>query len=140
MTQFQAMPQSGTPIVTPTGNASDPWYRFFLTLWRQVSSGTTTDITLQTVHSVATGAQQTADNAQNDVIAETQRAVAAEGNLQGQINTFNAQIVNLQGQITAQQGLINTLRTDVTNLQNTTNGLQTQINTINTRLANAAIP
>lgn len=125
-TQYQGIPQAMMPLVRGAGITSDVWYRFFQTIWNQVSSGTSTNVTLQGVSNQATAALQAANDAAAGVTAERERALAAEALLQGQITTNANNITTLQGQIT--------------NLQNQINGLQTQINTINTRLTNAGIP
>lgn len=121
--QYQGMPAALTQIVTPNGTLTSVWFRFFQSLWQRTTSGVASDVTLQGVADDVQVAQGTANNALDAVTAETQRATAAEANLQ-------AQLSNLEGQ----QG------SDVTNLQNQINSLQSQINTINQRLAAAGIP
>lgn len=124
--QYQGIPQAMMPVVRSSGIVSDVWYRFFQTIWSQISSGTNTNVTLQGVAEQAATAQTTADNALTAVENETTRAQAAEAALQTQITSNTNNITTLQGQVAA--------------LQNTVANLQTQIDTINTRLANAGIP
>lgn len=124
--QFQGIPQSISAVLAANGTMNDAWYRFFQTLWLQISSGTPNSVTLQGVSAAAAAAQTAADNAQaaanaaqgtanqaiSDIAAETARAEAAEANLQAQLDNVNAALTGLQG----------------------------QINVINQRLANAGIP
>lgn len=121
--QFQALPQAAMPIAQSSGTVSDVWYRFFQSLWLQISSGTPVDVTLQGVADQASRAQGTADTNTGSIQAETERATAAEASLQTQITNLSAQLV-----------------ADVTNLQGQITNLQGQINTINQRLTNAGIP
>lgn len=120
--QFQGMPQALMALTTPTGAVSDVWYKFLQTLWLQVSSGTSSGITLQglytqmqadeqaisaaqsaanqaqttanTALSTAQGAESSAGAANSAVAAETSRAEGAEANLQNQINTINQRLAN----------------------------------------------
>lgn len=122
-TQYLGMPTAASAVITANGTMSDIWYRFFRTLWQQVASGAPTSLTLQQVANDVIQAQNDASNAGAAVQAETERATAAEQNLQTQITNLSAQLV-----------------ADVTNLQGQITGLQGQINTINQRLTNAGIP
>lgn len=125
-TQYQGIPQAMMPIVRGAGITSDVWYRFFQTIWNQISSGTPTNVTLQGVEQQASTAQTTANAALSAAEDEANRALAAEAALQQQVTNNANNIITLQGQVTG--------------LQTQINGLQTQINTINTRLTNAGIP
>lgn len=121
---YQGIPQAMTAVLTPGGTMTDLWYRFFQSLWLQISSGVPNTTTLGGVSAAvgqaqadATAAQNTANQAIADVQAEATARAAADTNLQNQIDGITG--ADFQGQI---------------------NSLQTQINTINQRLTNAGIP
>lgn len=123
---FQAFPQASSQVVTANGTMTSTWYRYFETVWRQVCSGCPNSLTVYNAHSIANGAQSSADSASASVTAETQRAEAAEAGLQGQINTNTS--------------AINSINSQISTINSTLTSLQSQINTINQRLANAGIP
>ena len=102
------------------------WYRFFHTIWQQVTSGTPSTTTLQGAHDTASDALAAANAASAAVVAERTRAQLVEGALQNAITTLNGQVTSLQATVTA--------------LEATTTSLQNQINVINSRLAAAGIP
>lgn len=124
--RFQAFPQAMSSVINPDGTMRLLWYRFFQTLWLQVCSGTTSDITLY-------NANKTAAVTQGDLAAEVNRATAAEANLQNQVNSLSASVTGNNTAIAALQGQVAGLNTTVA-------GLQSQINTINDRLTAAGIP
>lgn len=104
---FQALPAAISQVLGSDGTMKEAWYRFFQMIWLKNSSGISNDVTLASVANSAETAQLTADaaqttatNAANAVQAETDRAVAAEANLQVQINNNN-------GAVNARFGAVN---------------------------------
>lgn len=94
---FQALPAAISQVISPGGVMNEAWYRFFQMIWLKNSSGISNDVTLasvadaaETAQLSADAAQTTATNAANAVQAETNRAIAAEANLQTQITNNNS--------------------------------------------------
>jgi len=119
-------PQSQSRVTEPDGSFTKQWLRYFQFLWLKTSAGTTSAaVNLGTVNQgvnqntneilhanqqisqalVSSGqALATIATVQQDVAAETNRAVAAEANLQNQINAINAQIADINTRL-AQHGI-----------------------------------
>jgi len=99
---YVGLPVALAPVLTPKGHMTGHWYRYFQSLWLKTSSGLPAAITLgslmtQQNHTAAQlanttvtagGASTSAAAANAAVTAETERSIAAEDNLQTQINSL----------------------------------------------------
>jgi hypothetical protein len=107
---YAGLPVAMSQVLMPTGRMQGHWYRFFQTLWQKNFAGIPNDITMGTLqlqanHNAAQTAiaQDTANTAGTSagaanaaVAAETERSIAAENNLQGQITVLATHLGQLQ--------------------------------------------
>jgi hypothetical protein len=92
---FAGLPVQQALFLTSNGTMSTYWYRFFQLVWNKIASGISNEVTLG---GVMTNTVEAIETLNTDITNETNRATAAEANLQTQIGEINNQ--NLDARVT----------------------------------------
>jgi hypothetical protein len=92
---FQAMPVATSQVVDSSGVATHVWYRFFYTIWQRLLQDTSSLDSLGGITQRVTNVEDQVNQALQAISGETQRAEAAEANLQAQIDRINQILVEI---------------------------------------------